>query len=173
MSGEMLDLFTPVGSAVISDCARYRYRLDRTWARGPVVAWVMCNPSTADATIDDPTIRKIMGYSKRWGFGSLTVVNLWAWRSPDPSSLPFTDAAIDVVGPDCNAYLRTAVEDAGMVVCGWGSSVHRRYRDPRAEQVKGIIHLARHVPRALKINADGSPAHPLYMRGDLTAEPMS
>lgn len=171
---ETLDLFSPgpvrpvadvvVADAVISECGRYRYRLDRTWATGPRICWVMLNPSTADADADDPTIRKITGYSRRWGFGSLVVVNLWAWRSTDPKALPFDKH--DVVGPDANAYIREALDDSNAVVCGWGCSVHKRHRARRESAVLGMIRAARHVPKALALTADGSPTHPLYQRND-------
>jgi hypothetical protein len=52
----------------LSDCGTYRYELWRRWAEGPHVLFVMLNPSTADAVTDDATIRKCIGYAKRWGY---------------------------------------------------------------------------------------------------------
>jgi len=59
-------------STIISPCGKYRYLLERKWGIGlPCVTWIMLNPSTADAEKDDPTIRRCIGFSKAWGYGSL------------------------------------------------------------------------------------------------------
>src|SRR4026208_2484913 len=56
-------------AATISACTRYRYSLRRTWAEGcAIVCFIMLNPSTADADIDDPTIRRCIGFGKSWNF---------------------------------------------------------------------------------------------------------
>jgi hypothetical protein len=75
-------------TATISDCGRYRYTLGRTWSDEPPVLFVMLNPSTADADVDDNTISKCIGFAKRWGHGGITVVNLYAWRATNPKELP-------------------------------------------------------------------------------------
>src|SRR6187200_2293770 len=75
-------------SASFSSDRRYRYRLDRWWSDGaPPVVWVMLNPSAADATVDDPTIRRVVALSRSWGFGGCTVVNLFGWRAAHPRDL--------------------------------------------------------------------------------------
>lgn len=78
-----MDLFTEQ-SATISECGRYRYRLTRRFADGPCATFVMLNPSTADETIDDPTIRRCRNFAIREGCGGLVVVNLFAYRATDP-----------------------------------------------------------------------------------------
>jgi hypothetical protein len=88
------DLFGDRG-ATLSDCGRYRYRLWRRWADGPTVLFVMLNPSTADADVDDPTIRRCIGFARSWGAGALEVVNLYAWRATQPAELK---AAVGPVG---------------------------------------------------------------------------
>jgi hypothetical protein len=89
----MADLFDgpggPAKSAVISPCGLYRYRLTRTWdAVRWSAAFVMLNPSTADAVDDDPTIKRCVGFAKRWGCGGIVVANLFAFRSADPDEWP-------------------------------------------------------------------------------------
>ncbi len=90
--------------AVLSADGVYRYRLWRTWdASKPTLAFLMLNPSTADATEDDPTIRRCLGFAKEWGYGSLVVVNLFALRSPNPDALREND---DPVGPENGEHLQ-------------------------------------------------------------------
>jgi hypothetical protein len=75
-------------NALLSPCENYRYWLSRDWDDSlPIVTFIMMNPSTADATIDDATIRKCVGFAKAWGFGRIRVVNLFALRSRDPLDL--------------------------------------------------------------------------------------
>src|ERR1700733_5671680 len=83
----MADLFTQ-STAVISDCTKYRYRLGRIWDHtSPTLAWVMLNPSIADASVDDPTIKRCISLANARGFGSIEVVNLFAWRATNPNDL--------------------------------------------------------------------------------------
>ena len=61
----------------------YRYLLWREWnAKLPRLLWILLNPSTADERVDDPTLRRVLGFSRSYGFGGLEVVNLFALRSP-------------------------------------------------------------------------------------------
>lgn len=106
-------------SAVLSECGRYRYELTRTWGDSHRrVCWIMLNPSTADASTDDHTIRKCIGFSKRWGFGGLDVVNLFALRSTDPKELL---SATDPIGPDNDTYIMNAVSRCQKTVAAWGA----------------------------------------------------
>lgn len=109
-------------SALLSDCGLYRYCLTRQWATGPDVCWVMLNPSTADHESDDPTIRKCAGFTRRWGFGALTVVNLFAYRATDPKVLSRSARrGVDVVGPEADRHIARAAERAGRIVAAWGN----------------------------------------------------
>jgi hypothetical protein len=91
-------------SAVFSTCRRYRYVLRRIWDRStPPAMFVGLNPSTADEVKDDPTVRRCIGYAKRWGFGGLIMTNIFAFRSTDPNALVELD---DPVGPRNDAWLR-------------------------------------------------------------------
>ena len=84
MSGPEITL----SEAVISQDERHRYSLTRRCGNGPrVCCWIMLNPSTADATTDDPTIRRCVRFTQAWGYNALTVVNLYAWRATDPADL--------------------------------------------------------------------------------------
>lgn len=108
-------------SAILSICGTYRYRLGRELPNHDgkgVVLWVMLNPSTADATADDPTIRKVVGFSSNWGFAVARVVNLYALRSTDWRPLR-THA--DPVGPENDEQIRASVLAADAVVLAWGA----------------------------------------------------
>lgn len=165
----MTVLVAPHSSADISDCGRYRYRLERVWGPGHSVCWVMLNPSTADGTRDDATIRKITAYSKRWGFDSLVVVNLFSWWATQPKDLP---ADLDVaIGPEADDAIVMALSDSSMVVCGWGVSLPVKCRRKRESQVMAIIDRFKMIPQALAVTKDGAPCHPLYLKADLNPVP--
>lgn len=72
-------------TAEISDCGKYRYSLGRKWSEGGKrICWIMLNPSTADAEVDDPTLKRCIHFSQSWGYDELVVVNLLPYRSPSP-----------------------------------------------------------------------------------------
>ena len=153
--------FVPSATAVVSPCERYRYSLTRAWAPGPRVLFVLLNPSSADATTDDPTLRRCVGYARRWCDGSVEIANLFALRSPDPALVEVgLRTGVEVVGPATDAHLVAAVGRADRVVAGWGSFP---WAAPRAAEVTRIV-TATHDLLSLRTNADGSPGHPLYLR---------
>jgi hypothetical protein len=101
--------------AVISDCQQYRYSLTRVWAENaPRACFIMLNPSIADATINDPTIRRCIGFAIEMGCGSLEVVNLFAFRATDPKAMKQAD---DPIGPENDRYLIEAAQCAAQVIC--------------------------------------------------------
>lgn len=147
--------------ATISPCGKYRYRLSRRWGDGPEVAFVMLNPSTADASIDDPTIRKCMGFAQRWGMNGIHVVNLFAVRATKPADMM---NAVDPVGPENMDHVarlcEAAAQSGGQAVCAWGTKGAFREQD---KKVMKILHGLAIEPLALKITKDGHPQHPLYV----------
>lgn len=77
-----------IKSAIISECGKYRYSLSRIWDENKAnVLFIMLNPSTADGDVDDPTIRRCIGFAKSWGYGGIYVGNLFAYRATDPKEL--------------------------------------------------------------------------------------
>jgi hypothetical protein len=156
----------PLGSAVLSDCERYRYLLGREWADGPTAVFVMLNPSTADALTDDPTIRRCIGYAQAWGCGGLMVANLYAWRATDPDELW---AADDPVGPENDAHLyaaaQVAADSGGPLVGAWGANA-------KADRIAAVLNLpGMDRLTALAVTKAGQPRHPLYLKADLTPQP--
>ena len=149
------------GTAVLSPTGLYRYSLTRSWSQVELtrVLWVMLNPSTADAELDDPTIRRCIGFSKTWGFDSLEVVNLFAMRATNPAELRMCP---DPVGSLNDLHIAAAVACADLVVAAWGAH-------PLAtERAKAVLPLLGE-PVCLGRTKSGAPRHPLYVRAD--AEP--
>lgn len=142
-------------SAVIVN--QYRYRLERAWAAlnaSGSVTWVMLNPSTADATDDDATIRKCIGFATRWGCASITVVNLFALRSRDPKALRLHP---DPVGPANDAYIEAAIEESALTIAAWGGSFPA-WSLPRVQRVGRMLSGRAHH---IGLTNAGQPKHPL------------
>jgi hypothetical protein len=157
--------------ALISDCGAYRYWLARVWALGkPILVWVMLNPSTADAQIDDPTIKRCMAFARENGYGGILVVNLFAFRATKPEHMK---AAADPVGPDNDLWLALVYEmvkaTGGDVVAGWG--VHGTLRD-RDYDVVAQAERAGVAMKCLGHSKDGCPKHPLYIKGGTPFVPL-
>ncbi|GAA1005490.1 hypothetical protein Aple_051140 [Acrocarpospora pleiomorpha] len=147
----------------------YRYDLWRTWttaAHPSTCAWVMLNPSTADHTSDDPTIRRCIAYSRAWGHGALVVRNLFAFRSRNPQELLSAD---DPVGPDNDLWLTAHLDGVDRVVLAWGTGRYPRLAGDRWRRVAAL--LAPRNPVCLRTAKDGQPVHPLYQRADLNPIP--
>jgi hypothetical protein len=163
-------------SAVFSDCGRYRYRLDRVWgsaAEGRVV-WVMLNPSTADGSDDDATLKRILVYSATWGYGALTVVNLFAYKATYTTELARELESEHVVDPDADRHIDEALAGADLAICGWGNSVNGPVVQARIDTILArILRAAGLEPHALAVTADGQPRHPVRLRADLVPRPLA
>jgi hypothetical protein len=147
-----------VSGAIFSIDETYRYALWRRWAEGPYALFVGLNPSTADATQDDPTVRRCIRFARDWGYAAMFMANLFAYRSTDPRAL--MDAE-DPVGPENDAWLRTLARGAGLTIAAWG--VHGKLND---REYKVLVTDALGDYRVLGLTAAGHPRHPLYMRAD-------
>jgi hypothetical protein len=153
-------------AAVFSPCRTWRYVLTRRWrGGGTVCAFIGLNPSTADETLNDPTIRRCMGFAKRWGHSALYMLNLFAYRATDPAVMraaPYPD------GVENWAWILRVALSADLVVCAWGA--HGEFLG-RAESV--AVNLQANGVRLhhLGLTAAGHPRHPLYLRADLEPQP--
>lgn len=147
-------------SAEISKCGRYRWWLRRQWIpdNGRVVCFVMLNPSTADASIDDPTIRRCMRYARDWGYSTLSVRNLFALRATDPGELKTAANPTGGLEGDHNLF---AARTADLVVAAWGAWV------PFGRDHEVMSMLAGVPVHCLGTTKGGGPRHPLYCRADL------
>jgi hypothetical protein len=166
-------------SAIFDDERIYRYNLLRRWASGPTCLWLMLNPSTADETKLDPTLRRCLAFTRAWNpgirqlivggepkcfgfmsmhdhFGAFEVCNLYALRSTDPEGLWKVP---DPVGPNNDVAIQTAAKRAHLVIVGWGDNA----KPARERQIAQLLADVGVQPYALKLCKSGSPNHPLYL----------
>lgn len=150
------------GTAILSPCGTYRYVLTRhipcvlRWVK-PCL-FVMLNPSIADASVNDPTIRRCIGFAKEWQCTSLTVVNLFAFRATSPADLVL---APDPYGPDNNLHVCEQMEKhrLGLIVAAWGN-----HRLAENASTKSFFRLE--PVKCLGTTQSGAPRHPLYVRAN-------
>jgi len=146
-------------SAIISPCGSYRYELTRRWREGGQLAgWIMLNPSTADANVDDATIRRCIAFSAAWGCAGMVVRNLFAFRSTDPRGL---ETVADPVGHRNDEHLKRCRRDKVTIVA-WGRQGGERAAE-RARLVLATLTEAGVEPMCLGLTKDGSPRHPVRL----------
>jgi len=149
-------------SAIISACGTYRYMLSRpgdaTATRGPAL-FIMLNPSTADAELDDRTIGRCRSFARTWGCNGIQVANLYALRSTDPDRLWDHE---DPVGPENDNWLARIALAADEVICAWGGDA----KPARVREVAAMLAAQGVRLKCLGTTKHGAPRHPLYVRGD-------
>ena len=186
------EVFTPPqAAAVFSSCGGYRWWLQRTWQpERPTLVFVGLNPSCADGQRDDPTLRRLVAYGRRWGFGRLEVINLFGAVATTPAALK---RMADPVGADNEAWIRRCLrrlgpwrceaiparESAGAVPVGplgsllwlgWGNGGAWRGRD---RALLALVAEFAVKPFALCRTASGQPRHPLYCPAAMTPGPFA
>lgn len=160
----MFDAAAVGGSARFSDDGRHRYVLGRRWSDvGPTGVFVMLNPSTADADVNDRTIRRCIGFAQSWGWSGIHVLNLFALRSPYPSDLLHDP---NPVGPANNDHLVRHARAGLPMIAAWGGHSGRVQKLARA-RAAAVCAMMIHVRwRCLGTTKDGDPRHPLYLAAD-------
>ena len=149
--------------AQFSSCRNYRYSLRRTWLSGRGrVLFIGLNPSTADHQKDDPTIRKCVSYAKSWGFNSMEMVNLFAFRATYPADLK---AATEPIGHLNDKWIKTAQERNDKIIACWGCLT--KFGERAADVLRYLTD-----PYCLKLNQNLDPAHPLYLKANLKPLPL-
>jgi hypothetical protein len=118
----------------------------------PILNFVGLNPSTADENVDDPTIRRIIGFAVNWKYGGLNMLNIFALRSTDPLGLVANKEAS--LGPENDTYLKAI---AGPCVVGWGNwgRLHGRSEDMRC--------ILPETAQCFGLTKHWEPRHPLYL----------
>ena len=152
-------------SAIISVDGMYRYYLHRLVVSGTGRAcWIMLNPSTADAVYNDPTINRVIDFTRRFGCREVEVVNLYAYRTSKPTELwNAYKENFDIVGPENDTHIMQVISRSSLAICAWGAiPVNAR---KRAQSIIDTIRNVGKRPYVLKLNQDGSPQHPLFVPG--------
>lgn len=157
-------------SAVISECGLYRYRLDReVQGEGKVFAFFGVNPSTADASLDDATVRKWRGFALRNGGCRFIVGNVFAYRATDVRKLATVD---DPYGPEIGDHIIGIIDEADILVPCWGNTgkvppalrgAFDTLLDALVTSGKPVMHFG--------LTKDGDPKHPLMLGYDIPLTP--
>lgn len=145
--------------ATFSPCNTYRYALWRYWKEDGETNYALfigLNPSTADATQDDPTIRRCIGFARDWGLSGLVMVNLFAYRATNPEAML---AAADPIGSENDRYLLEYANKAKIVIAAWGNHGTHMGRHYAVQEMIPNMHC-------LTLTRLKLPGHPLYLSKD-------
>lgn len=146
--------------AQFSECRTYRYVLWRTWDNNEGrVMFIGLNPSTADETEDDATIRRCMRFARNWDYGGIYMVNLFAFRATDPKEMK---AATDPVGERNDVLLADYGFASDLIICAWGT--HGGFQD-RDIKVYDLLSYDLEL-KCLGLTKEGFVRHPLYLKAD-------
>lgn len=151
--------------AELSSCEKYRYSLWRIWGttdKPKCVMFIGLNPSTANGSEDDPTIRRCIAYAKDWGYDGLYMANLFAYRATNPKDMMTAD---NPVGSDNDLSILKITKNVELAVACWGNLGKYKNRD---EEVKKLVSNL----QALKITKLNQPSHPLYLSKLLKPVPL-
>jgi hypothetical protein len=171
MAAEIGGRCSASSGAYFSPDSEYRYALWRIWesqGHSSNVMFVGLNPSTADEIENDATIRKCIGFAKRWGYGGIYMLNLYAFVSTDPRVMVHSPEPIGPGNDESFGYYRSHV---GLIVAAWGN-IEVRYR-PRIgwqSRIKAVLELISRPVYCLGKTQDGSPRHPSRIGYDTPRE---
>jgi hypothetical protein len=140
--------------AVFGGNGTYRYLLTRRWKPGPVLPWLMLNPSKAGAVVNDPTVVKCVNFAAAIGYGGIAILNLFALVATDPAGIRTHP---DPVGPGNDACLTAFFQPGDTVVAAWGAD---GARSGRAAGVTQALTAAGVRFLCLGVTANGQPRHP-------------
>ncbi|MEP7375563.1 MAG: DUF1643 domain-containing protein [Chitinophagaceae bacterium] len=156
----------------------HRYTLWRSWNDNlPKILFIGLNPSRADSEFNDPTIKKVCGFAKSWGYGGIFFGNLYSFRTPyvkGPIPLkellegwkPLLDNLNRATDHLTDFYLQSMIQTADKIICAWGSW---RFTEARVNEVMKMIER----PYCFGTNQDGSPKHPLYLKSSTLLSPFN
>tara|TARA_Y100001970_G_C13842552_1_gene655209 strand:+ start:172 stop:630 length:459 start_codon:yes stop_codon:yes gene_type:complete len=150
-----------IKSAILSKNRKHRYLLSRIWdLKNETILFIMLNPSSADENIDDPTTKKVISYSKKWGYGGLHICNLYTYRTTSPKIL--FDIPNNKRGSNKNEIKKYA-KKSSKVVYAWGNK----------EKVPSWLNQMVPNPSFIELSKEGVPKHPLYLKSNLKLKSFS
>lgn len=143
----------------------YRYLLWRREGHSHrLLVFLMLNPSTADGTEDDPTIRRCLGFMRKLQYDRMAVVNLFAWKSTDPKKIP-RGVGEAAWGPKNNEVILDVCGQASEVIAAWGASGRMKtVVYPRCWEVLQLLDKAKIPLSVLAFTDQGDPRHPLMLK---------
>lgn len=152
-------------TAVFSPCRTYRYTLWRVWDDTlPYCQFIGLNPSTADETNDDPTIRRCIRFAKDWGCGALCMTNIFAYRATNPKDMK----AQEFPTGDLNGEsIIDIAKEAGIVIAAWGIHGDHESQGAKVNQLFDTHSIKLHCLGKTML---GHPKHPLYIKADTKPE---
>jgi hypothetical protein len=152
--------------ALFEEVGGQLYRRWLVWPTGlgahrPRLLVVGCNPSKAGMrragkVEDDPTTDRLVGFARNHLYGSIELVNLWAFVSTEPIGLWRVK---DPVGPHNDRDVLEALGRCDDVLVAWGN-LSGPAREERVVRVLGMIRESGRRAYCLGTNSDGSPKHP-------------
>jgi hypothetical protein len=155
-------MISQFSGAILDEQRKHRFLLWRFWSDKPRMLFVGLNPSTANEVEDDPTVRRLCGFARDWGYGGLYVCNVFSQVTPNPEQL------IDHHHPADWYSLQMAMELTALAVCGWGDGIGKiPYGLSRANTVRSTLKN----PMCFGLTAKGNPKHPLYLPKSAKLEP--
>lgn len=163
IAGWIEQIRTQESGAIFSPCRMYRYALWRIWDRSkPLCMFTGLNPSTADEQLNDPTIRREIGFAQSWNYGGLLKGNAFGFRSTDPKGLRL---ALLPIGDDNDHVLSVLAAMADLKIAAWGAD---SFVSPN--RARGLLERLGDV-HCLGVTKGGYPKHPLYLKKDLKPMP--
>ena len=127
-----------------------RYSLKREWDKSKnKILYIMLNPSFADDKDDDPTIRRLINFTKKFNSGGFLVGNIFTTITPNPKELDKSKGMSDKNFEE----LIKLINKVDQIVYAWGSSIE----EPQLLK-KLVIN-----PKCFGKNLNGTPKHPLYL----------
>ena len=156
-------MLSQFSGAVLDSERKYRFLLWRFWDERPRMLFIGLNPSTANELVNDPSITRLCGFARRWGYGGLYACNLYPYITPEPK-----DLLSEVRNHGANTpAIQMAVKLVVLTVCGWGDGIKSVPEgDSRARAVYDMLE----APMCWGLTVSGNPKHPLYLPGDTELE---
>ena len=152
--------------AIYSDCELYRMRLSIHWDRSkPSINFLMLNPSTATERKNDPTVEGCEQRARAWGYGSLIVTNIFAFRATDPREMM---SHPEPVGPGNDYFIIESARECLVTVAAWGNHGSHKLR---GAEVRNMLRTYEIRPFIFAVNKTGEPKHPLYVARNVPAVP--
>ena len=154
-----------INDALLSACGTWRWRLERHIGAGDISPAVFgVNPSTADAALDDATVRKWRGFGQRLGWSRFVVGNLFSFRATDVRALA---VAADPFGPDHMTHIRRIIDEADILIPCWGNRAKMpKGLRPEADRMMRLLVESGKPIRCWGQTRSGDPCHPLMLGYD-------